>query len=55
MQEKCFEKCITKPGTKLDGSDQSCLVKCMDRYMDAWNMVSKTYHSRVQRETQGMH
>eukprot|EP00158_Paraphelidium_tribonemae_P000474 Partr_v1_DN22493_c0_g1_i1_m32237 putative Mitochondrial intermembrane chaperone that participates in the import and insertion of some multi-pass transmembrane proteins into the mitochondrial inner membrane. Also required for the transfer of beta-barrel precursors from the TOM complex to the sorting and assembly machinery (SAM complex) of the outer membrane. Acts as a chaperone-like protein that protects the hydrophobic precursors from aggregation and guide them through the mitochondrial intermem len=47
MNEKCFAKCIAKPGTRLDGSDQTCLAKCMDRYMDAWNITSKAYHSRM--------
>ncbi|KAI3654475.1 hypothetical protein MP228_000529 [Amoeboaphelidium protococcarum] len=51
MNDKCFKKCVTKPGTKLDSSEQTCLAKCMDRYMDAWNIVSKAYHFRVQKET----
>ncbi|XP_029204136.1 mitochondrial import inner membrane translocase subunit Tim13-like [Acropora muricata] len=50
MSEKCFKKCIYKPGSQLDNSEQKCLSMCMDRYMDAWNTVSKTYQSRLQRE-----
>lgn len=29
---------------------QKCIAMCMDRYMDSWNTVSKTYNSRLQRE-----
>lgn len=53
INEKCFSKCVTKPGYLLDKSEQTCLAKCMDRYMDAWNIVSKSYISRIQKESQG--
>lgn len=52
MTEKCFKKCIVKPGTSLDNSEQKCVAMCMDRYMDAWNLVSKAYSNRLQRERQ---
>jgi hypothetical protein len=29
---------------------QKCVAMCMDRYMDAWNLVSKAYSNRLQRE-----
>ncbi|XP_078699108.1 mitochondrial import inner membrane translocase subunit Tim13-B-like [Branchiostoma floridae x Branchiostoma belcheri] len=50
MSDKCFKKCVTKPGTSLDNSEQKCIAMCMDRYMDAWNIVSRTYSTRLQRE-----
>ncbi|XP_015589436.1 mitochondrial import inner membrane translocase subunit Tim13 [Cephus cinctus] len=50
MTEKCFKKCISKPGTSLDSSEQKCVAMCMDRYMDAFNLVSKAYSNRLQRE-----
>ncbi|KAI9138424.1 Tim10/DDP family zinc finger protein, partial [Paraphysoderma sedebokerense] len=53
MGDKCFNKCITKPGARLDSSEQTCLAKCMDRYMEAWNIVSKSYIGRAQREAGG--
>ncbi|XP_063706922.1 mitochondrial import inner membrane translocase subunit Tim13-like [Culicoides brevitarsis] len=51
MTSKCFEKCISKPGSELDSSDQKCLSMCMDRYFDTINTVSKTYTTRLQRES----
>ncbi|KAF8564286.1 hypothetical protein P879_11236 [Paragonimus westermani] len=52
MSDKCFEKCVTKPGTTLDSSEQKCVGLCMDRYVDAWNLVSRTFASRIRRETE---
>ncbi|KAJ8919899.1 hypothetical protein NQ315_006428 [Exocentrus adspersus] len=50
MTEKCFKKCISKPGTSLDSSEQKCVAMCMDRYMDSWNLISKAYSMRIQKE-----
>ncbi|KAG5456078.1 MAG: Tim10/DDP family zinc finger-domain-containing protein [Olpidium bornovanus] len=52
MNHNCFKACCPRPGVKLDTSEQSCLNKCADRYMEAWNIVSKTYVKRVQSEAQ---
>ncbi|KNC22379.1 hypothetical protein FF38_08815 [Lucilia cuprina] len=27
-----------------------CISMCMDRFMDSWNLVSRTYGNRLQRE-----
>ncbi|XP_053958063.1 mitochondrial import inner membrane translocase subunit Tim13 [Anastrepha ludens] len=54
MTEKCFKKCISKPGVTLDSSEQKCISMCMDRYMDSWNLVSRTYSNRLQREQSKM-
>ncbi|BFZ09448.1 hypothetical protein BsWGS_12487 [Bradybaena similaris] len=51
MSEKCYKKCIAKPGTTLDNSEQKCIAMCMDRYMDTWNLVSRVYSQRLQRES----
>ncbi|CAK9814814.1 Mitochondrial import inner membrane translocase subunit Tim13 [Anthophora quadrimaculata] len=50
MSEKCFKKCVVRPGTSLDSSEQKCVAMCMDRYMDAYNLVLKTYSARIQKE-----
>jgi len=54
MSEKCYKKCISKPGSTLDNSEQKCIAMCMDRYMDTWNLVSKVYAQRLQKESSGM-
>ncbi|KAI0077260.1 hypothetical protein K474DRAFT_1643507 [Panus rudis PR-1116 ss-1] len=50
--EKCFLKCITKPSTSLSSSEQTCLANCQERYMEAFNIVSRTYISRISKERQ---
>mmetsp|Transcript_23550 Transcript_23550/g.19776 ORF Transcript_23550/g.19776 Transcript_23550/m.19776 type:complete len:82 (+) Transcript_23550:1-246(+) len=39
---KCFQKCIGKPGDKLDKEEQKCLAKCVDRYIDSREVVTST-------------
>ncbi|CDZ97949.1 Mitochondrial import inner membrane translocase, subunit TIM13 [Phaffia rhodozyma] len=35
MNEKCYQKCVPKPGAMLTKSEETCLLSCMDRYMEA--------------------
>ncbi|KAF8905001.1 Tim10/DDP family zinc finger-domain-containing protein [Gymnopilus junonius] len=48
--ERCFAKCVTKPGDSLSSSEQTCLSRCLDRYMEAFDIVSRTYTARVSKE-----
>lgn len=50
ISRNCYDHCITVPGGSFSKSDQACISKCMERYMEAWNIVSKTYISRIQQE-----
>ncbi|CAF1024700.1 unnamed protein product [Adineta steineri] len=50
LSDKCFKACIQKPGSTLSSSDQKCISQCSDRYMDAWNIVSRAYGERIKRE-----
>merc|ERR1712008_608918 len=51
ITDKCFKKC--SPSSSLSGGDQKCLAMCMDRYMDSFNIVSRSYTQRISQE-QGM-
>ena len=35
LTEMCFDKCITKPGAKLDSSETNCIGHCAARYLDS--------------------
>jgi len=48
--EKCFLKCIAKPGASLSSSEQACLTNCWARYMEAFNIVSRKYKERMSKE-----
>ncbi|KAI1854821.1 hypothetical protein JX265_002460 [Neoarthrinium moseri] len=49
VNEHCFEKCVPKPGSSLSSGEQTCFTHCMEKYMAAWNQVSTTYITRIQR------
>jgi len=51
ITDKCFEKCVTKIGTSLDNSQTKCAGQCMERYMEAHNIVTKTYSTRLMKES----
>ncbi|RPA87624.1 mitochondrial import inner membrane translocase subunit tim13 [Ascobolus immersus RN42] len=50
INENCFDKCIPKPGSKMSSSDESCVTKCLEKYMTVWNTVSSEYIKRIQTE-----
>ena len=35
LTDICFEKCITKPGNKLDSSEANCVANCAGRFLDS--------------------
>ncbi|XVE64564.1 hypothetical protein DITRI_Ditri07aG0110500 [Diplodiscus trichospermus] len=41
VRGKCFDKCITKPGSSLSGSESSCISRCVDRYIEATGIVGR--------------
>lgn len=54
LNEKCFKMCVTSPGTSLDGSQQKCLAKCVDRYIEAWNSVSRAVTNKIREQADMM-
>ncbi|XP_065858417.1 mitochondrial import inner membrane translocase subunit Tim13 [Euphorbia lathyris] len=41
VRGKCFDKCITKPGSSLSGGESSCVSRCVDRYIEATGIVGR--------------
>ncbi|KAM0747774.1 hypothetical protein T439DRAFT_328436 [Meredithblackwellia eburnea MCA 4105] len=50
MNEKCFIKCVPKPGQALENKEQQCLGQCTERFLEAFNVVSKSYVARLAKE-----
>ncbi|OCK99044.1 uncharacterized protein K441DRAFT_540845 [Cenococcum geophilum 1.58] len=50
LNEHCFERCVPKPGNTLSKGEESCFTACMEKYMTAWNVVSRQYVARIQKE-----
>ncbi|KAK7836495.1 mitochondrial import inner membrane translocase subunit tim13, partial [Quercus suber] len=45
ISTKCFDKCITKPGSSMSGSESSCISRCVDRYIEATGIITSTLFS----------
>src|SRR5271156_5258516 len=50
VNETCFQHCVSSPGSSLSSKEQGCLSACMEKYIDAWNVTSRTYIGRLQKE-----
>ncbi|KAI9843641.1 MAG: protein translocase subunit [Sclerophora amabilis] len=53
LNEQCFERCVPKPGSSLSRGESTCVTQCMEKYMAAWNTVSRQYIGRLQKEQGG--
>jgi len=42
VRDKCFAKCVEKPGSSLSSGEANCLARCCDRYLDATRVVAQT-------------
>jgi import inner membrane translocase subunit TIM13 len=40
VRDKCFKACVTSPSSSLSSSERTCLERCVDRYVDATQVVS---------------
>ena len=49
VRDKCFAKCVTKPGGSMSSGEAQCLSKCVDRYVEATKMISSVVLSAYQR------
>jgi hypothetical protein len=56
ITSKCFQKCIGKPGDRLDKEEQKCLAKCVDRYLDSREVCARFHsHSCMSVQCVGLH
>jgi len=39
LTENCWDTCVDKPSTRLDGKTEACLVNCVERFIDTTNFV----------------
>ncbi|OJJ32353.1 hypothetical protein ASPWEDRAFT_75191, partial [Aspergillus wentii DTO 134E9] len=51
VNEHCFEHCIPNPGESISANESTCLSSCMEKYISLWNTTSRTYISRVGKES----
>lgn len=42
----CFEKCVEKPGSKLDSKQEICINNCVGRYLDTNGFIADRFSRR---------
>lgn len=52
FNEICWERCIDKPGSKLDSRTETCLSNCVNRFIDTSLLVTKRFAQLLQQQQQ---
>ncbi|KAK3602790.1 hypothetical protein CHS0354_026340 [Potamilus streckersoni] len=39
LSNKCWDSCIDRPASKLDSKTESCLLNCVNRFIDSSNYI----------------
>ena len=45
----CWEKCVEKPGTKLDSRTETCIANCVDRFIDVSLLITNRFAQLLQK------
>lgn len=54
FNEICWDKCIGKPGSKLDSATETCLANCVDRFIDTSLLITQRFAQLLQKNSGGM-
>uniref|UniRef100_A0A0V0G9M4 Mitochondrial import inner membrane translocase subunit n=1 Tax=Triatoma dimidiata TaxID=72491 RepID=A0A0V0G9M4_TRIDM len=47
----CWEKCMDKPGSKLDSKTETCLVNCVNRFIDVSLLITNRFSQMLQKNS----
>ncbi|KAM3874794.1 mitochondrial import inner membrane translocase subunit Tim8 B [Diretmus argenteus] len=47
----CWDKCVDSPGSKLDTRTETCLVNCVERFIDTTLTITGRFTQMVQKGT----
>lgn len=50
LTRKCFDRCVVAPSTSFSKQEQGCLAKCASRFLEATQIVGKTYITIAQKD-----
>ncbi|XP_076302325.1 translocase of inner membrane 8 [Lasioglossum baleicum] len=50
----CWEKCVDKPGVKLDARTETCLSNCVDRFIDVSLLITNRFAQLLQKSVGNM-
>ena len=43
LTDECWDKCVEKVGSKLDAKTETCIVNCVERFLDTSNFVANRF------------
>lgn len=43
----CFEKCVEKPGSKLESKQETCITNCVGRFIDTNGFIANRFSRRA--------
>ncbi|XP_064229553.1 mitochondrial import inner membrane translocase subunit Tim8 B-like [Aotus nancymaae] len=49
FMELCWDKCVEKPGNRLDSCTENCLSSCVDRFIDTTLAITSRFAQIVQK------
>lgn len=49
FNEICWDKCVEKPGQKLDSKQENCLHNCVDRFIDTSLLITNRFAQLLQK------
>ncbi|XP_046394846.1 mitochondrial import inner membrane translocase subunit Tim8 [Ischnura elegans] len=49
FNEFCWEKCVDKPGSKMDSKTETCLTNCVERFIDVSLLVTNRFAQLLQK------
>ncbi|XP_061706517.1 mitochondrial import inner membrane translocase subunit Tim8 [Cydia pomonella] len=50
----CWEKCVDKPGAKLDSRTETCITNCVERFIDVSLLITNRFAQMLEKGG-GMH
>ncbi|CAG9802387.1 unnamed protein product [Chironomus riparius] len=50
----CWDKCVDKPGSKLDSRTETCLNNCVDRFIDTSLLITNRLAQLIQKQSSGL-
>ncbi|KAF6197738.1 hypothetical protein GE061_008708 [Apolygus lucorum] len=47
----CWDKCVDKPGSKLDSRTETCMLNCVDRFIDVSLLITNRFAQMLQKNS----
>ncbi|XP_022084535.1 mitochondrial import inner membrane translocase subunit Tim8 A-like [Acanthaster planci] len=46
----CWDRCVDKPGNKLDSKTETCLVNCVERFIDSTLAMTNRFQQLLNKQ-----